>query len=154
MNLGSGDDRREGYVNVDLRADVADVVAHVHRLPFADSSILEILANDILEHFPQDSFQEVLREWRRVLKPGGFLQLRVPNIQHLARLIDLHHSDVFIYTLIENLYGAHRWGPGGSLDAHHWGWSPWSLHRDLVYVGFDVLTFDDEPNFTTLAARR
>lgn len=51
LNLGAGDDRREGYLNVDLRVETADLVADVRALPFAAGSADELLAHDVLEHF-------------------------------------------------------------------------------------------------------
>ncbi len=153
LNLGAGDERREGWVNVDLRADVADVVADVRHLPFYDCVAGEIVAQDVLEHFSCDDTLAILKEWRRVLKPEGFLTLRVPNMHALAMEIVKHWGDPFLYTLIENIYGGHRWGPGGSWDAHHWGWTPGSLRTDLMAAGFLVLNQNDECNFTTLASK-
>ncbi|MFI5342577.1 MAG: class I SAM-dependent methyltransferase, partial [Candidatus Methylomirabilales bacterium] len=93
LNLGCGDERREGWVNVDLRFDIADVVADVRHLPFADSSADEMLAQDILEHFSVDETLSILREWGRVLIPEGFLTLRVPNMHKLAQGIVEHWGD-------------------------------------------------------------
>lgn len=46
-------------------------------LPFDDMSQDTVLASHILEHV--DNFKEVLWEWHRVLKVGGFLVLLVPH---------------------------------------------------------------------------
>lgn len=153
LNLGCGDERLEGWVQVDLRPDVADVVADVRHLPFADASADELLAQDILEHFSVDDTLALLREWCRVLTTDGLLTLRVPNMLALARGITEHWGDPFLYTLIENIYGAHRWGPGGNWDAHHWGWTPGSLKTDLEDAGFRVVHQNDENNFTTIASK-
>ncbi len=150
LNLGAGDDRREGYLSVDLRVETADVVADVRCLPFPDGGAEEVLAHDVLEHFWRDAIPALLAEWHRVLRRGGLLRVRVPNLPVLAAFIDTaHHDDV-----IENIYGGHRWGPDGAYDTHHWGWSRTSLARDLDRAGFVVTEIDNEPNMTALAIKR
>lgn len=48
-------------------------------LPLKDSVADYIVASDILEHFPFDQSLSLLREWRRVLKPSGALEIRCPQ---------------------------------------------------------------------------
>jgi glycosyltransferase involved in cell wall biosynthesis len=151
LNLGAGDDRKDGYLSVDLRSDVADVLADVTRLPFADESAAEIFASDLLEHFPATKTALILAEWHRVLAPGGKLTLRVPNLLALAKLLVEHphtRDDV-----IRNIYGGHRWGPDGAWDTHHTGWTPAMLHEQLDRAGFLVMSDDGEPNHTVTAMR-
>lgn len=152
LNLGCGDQRIPGCTNVDLRPEVADVVADVSDLPFGDGQASDILAFDILEHFPAARIGEVLAEWRRVMAGGGMLTVRVPNMVALAHaLVDRNFAaDV----LIRNVYGGHRWGPDGAWDAHHWGWTPETLSRDLAAAGFDVFDNDRELNMTAKAVAR
>ncbi len=69
-----------GYVNVDFLADLKpDVVHNLDEFPypFADESFEEIFASHVLEHL-KDPFA-AMREWRRLLKPGGKLIIRVPH---------------------------------------------------------------------------
>jgi SAM-dependent methyltransferase len=94
LNLGAGDDRRPGFVSVDLRADVADIVGDVCKLPLPDEAACEIVACDILEHFPATRTEDILLEWRRVLAPGGRLTVRVPNMEVLAKTPDMLHAQL------------------------------------------------------------
>lgn len=149
LNLGAGDDRLEGHLSVDLRADAADVVADCAALPFGDGTAQEVVALDILEHFPRARIPEVLAEWRRVLAPGGRLRLRVPN---LARLGGQLASGRNVAETIENIYGGHRWGPDGAWDAHHWGWTPDTLARDLRAAGFRMRLNDLRHNMGVVAS--
>lgn len=148
LNLGCGDVRRDGWVNVDLRSDVADVVADVAALPFPDGSVDEIWASDIAEHFPRRQLAGLFAEWGRVLRPGGTLTLRVPNLLALSAAIVRHPDDPEKF--IENVYGGHRWGPDGAWDAHHWGWTPQSFARDLQAWGFEVVSNDQLSNMTVV----
>lgn len=47
------------------------------RLPFADASIDKIICSEVLEHIP--TYQQVINEMLRVLKPGGLLAVSVPR---------------------------------------------------------------------------
>lgn len=78
LNLGSGSVRIPGFTNVDFNAgEDVDVVANVMALPYFDSTVSEIFASHILEHFSYDA--PVLNEWVRVLKPGGLITVIVPD---------------------------------------------------------------------------
>lgn len=56
----------------------ADVICYAESLPFADGSFDTILCTEVLEH-TREPFQ-VMREFARLLKPGGHVLLSVPFI--------------------------------------------------------------------------
>jgi SAM-dependent methyltransferase len=56
-------------------------------LPFPDESQDTVLAAHVLEHIPD--YIPVLREWRRVLKIGGYLVVMVPHRDLYDRIPDL-----------------------------------------------------------------
>jgi SAM-dependent methyltransferase len=157
LNLGCGDDRREDYANVDLREDVADVVCDVRKLEhWGDATVDEIVAEDLLEHFPATETNAILEEWARVLRPGGTLTVKVPNLYLLARAI-VAYADLgkfgAVACLVNNVYGGHRWGPDGAWDQHHTGWVPVQLHDVLTMAGFEVISDDGEMNNRVVARR-
>src|SRR5215831_6253473 len=51
---------------------------------FADNSVEEIRASHCLEHFSHRQTLDVLKEWVRVLKPGGLLRIAVPDFAKIA----------------------------------------------------------------------
>jgi ubiquinone/menaquinone biosynthesis C-methylase UbiE len=157
LNLGSGDDRRDGFVSVDLREDVADVVCDVRKLEmWADEEVDEILALDLLEHLPESETADVLAEWARVLRPGGTLTVKVPNLYQLARAIvaytDLGRLDT-VNDLVRNVMGGHKFGPEGCLDTHHWNFVPATLQAALEAAGFEVASNDGGLNMKVVARR-
>ena len=53
---------------------------------FADGSAELVYASHVLEYFDRLEAPRVLREWRRVLAPGGTLRLAVPDFEALAEI--------------------------------------------------------------------
>jgi predicted SAM-dependent methyltransferase len=91
LNLGCGDKILPGFVNVDLADNwsglAPDVVSDVTReLPFADAYADEVHAYHLLEHVHRWEADDVLREWARVLKPGGEIVLEMPCLDSIIRL--------------------------------------------------------------------
>lgn len=81
VELGSGAFPTPGYVHVDAdrRARHVEHIAPASSLPFPDGTVEELLAIHILEHVHASVLIPTLREWRRVLRPGGFAQIHVPD---------------------------------------------------------------------------
>ncbi len=86
LNIGDGSYAPYGYVSVDrqrggeaypLRLDTGEAVV--------DESVEEIIASHVLEHFGFGQIRQVLREWVRVLKPGGRLRVAVPDLTYIAK---------------------------------------------------------------------
>ncbi|HET7730568.1 MAG TPA: methyltransferase domain-containing protein [Usitatibacter sp.] len=143
LNLGCGDKILAGYVNVDVveaRAGVRpDVICDLHDLaPFADASADEILSVHVVEHFWRWEIADVLREWVRVLKPGGRMIVECPNIQSacqtfLENPVEYAHEDQRGQRTMWVFYGDPKWND--PLMIHRWGYTPESLRELLSEVG-------------------
>jgi SAM-dependent methyltransferase len=66
------------YVGGDLERQFGNVRIDVTALDFPDGSFDVVLCNHVLEHVPDD--RRALRELRRVLAPGGWASLLVPDL--------------------------------------------------------------------------
>jgi hypothetical protein len=87
LNLGCGQNRIEGYVNVDSQPACApDEVVDLERFPwpFADNSVDEIMMNHVLEHLGADTrtFFGIVKELYRVCKPDATVRINVPHPRH------------------------------------------------------------------------
>ena len=93
VNVGCGQDRKPGYLNVDFKEYHApDVLADVCELAgFPEAFFEEVFACDVLEHLPRTATANVLATWNRVLAPGGRLFIRAPSVPGLIELIN--HRD-------------------------------------------------------------
>lgn len=87
VNLGSGDYKLDGWLNVDIATrDKPDLVANLARpLPFADGSVDYIHTEDFFAALTLDQAHDFLRECRRVLKPEGVMRLLTPDLEKFAR---------------------------------------------------------------------
>jgi len=52
----------------------------ITKLEFDNNSVDLIYASHVLEYFDINEVKDLLREWRRVLKPGGELRVAVPEV--------------------------------------------------------------------------
>lgn len=69
----------------DGRTPITYDLGDARELPYADGTFDAVFASNLLEHFPADQTLDVLREWARVLKPHGALQIVVPNAMGILR---------------------------------------------------------------------
>lgn len=70
------------YITADLNSPIADFRADVCDLPFEDNRFDCIICNHVLEHVEDDL--TALKEFHRVLKPGGMAVLQVPYDRNLS----------------------------------------------------------------------
>jgi SAM-dependent methyltransferase len=147
LNLGCGDKILPGYVNVDVAESRAgrkpDVLCDLHALtPFEADAADEILSVHVVEHFWRWEVVGVLKEWLRVLKPGGRMILECPNLESACRQFlanpDLHagpgaegQRSMWVF------YGDPSWQD--PLMVHRWGYTPRSLAMVMAEAGLGNL---------------
>ena len=100
LNLGCASRLLDGYLNVDMdsveeiKKRYPNLVINennpflqcdVLNLPFEDSSVDEIRADAIIEHMSFLEEPKFFHEATRVLKPGGVLNISVPDFEHMVR---------------------------------------------------------------------
>lgn len=65
------------YTTGDLESPIADVHFDVQAIPFSEASFDVVICNHVLEHVDDDA--KAMGEIYRILKPGGFAILQVPQ---------------------------------------------------------------------------
>jgi predicted SAM-dependent methyltransferase len=108
-------------LDVEPRPEV-DYVANADDLSlFESNSIESIYASHVLEHFYyglNNQLINTLKEWHRVLKPGGNLLISVPDLKTLCWLylnpnlmpLERHHLMRIIFGGQTNIYDVHKVG--------------------------------------------
>lgn len=139
LNLGSGDDLKQDYVNVDLYEPKADMKWDLNNIPypFEDSSIDEILMQHVLEHFEKPI--DVINECIRILRPGGKLIVETPHYNHSAA-VEAAHTTFFNDTWFNYWYepkkSYHKFYPrNGYLKLIKLKQKPTFLGRLIIFSG-------------------
>jgi len=126
LDIGAGRSPFPGARPIEDRAE-----ENAYQLAEADGALDYVFSSHCLEHL--ERWPEALREWRRVLKPGGILYLYLP-----------HPACVM-------------WQPA-VLRHHRWQPEPDRLAQHLEGLGFDVLELGLMPDaylsFPLVARRR
>lgn len=151
LNLGSGDKPLKDYVNIDSREECnPDLVCDIRKLPYGDGTVDRILASDILEHVGRLEVEAVLKEWHRILKPGGILIIKTPNVD---TIIDAYQVKKIPFDeLVRKLYG----NQGYIEDTHRSGFNPETLKQLLASVGFKIIKIEEilsDGDFFNMAIR-
>jgi len=138
LHLGCGKRHLPGqdWLNIDNRADVgADMVMDVTHLDDISAGTVELIyACHVLEHVPRNQTLDVLREWRRVLKPGGLLRLAVPDFRAIARLY--RDDKVPLWRLIGPLVGRQDYPENTHYNIFDYDYLAWHLEQ----AGFHSVT--------------
>ena len=137
LNLGCGDKKISGFINVDIRESVQpDIVDDIILNKIENCSVDLIYASHVLEHTKRSEILKVLSRWYEILKPGGIVRLAVPDFESVVKM---YLKGTPINNLIGFLYG----GQNHDYNFHYYCWDFNSLKKDLEEVGFiHVCRFD------------
>jgi predicted SAM-dependent methyltransferase len=88
LNLGCGNRFLHGWTNVDFTSHSPSVQQHdlSKSIPFADNSFDLVYHSHVLEHFSKREGLAFISECYRVLVPGGYIRVAVPDLEILANL--------------------------------------------------------------------
>ncbi|MDQ6782828.1 MAG: methyltransferase domain-containing protein [Actinomycetota bacterium] len=148
VEIGGGPSPSPGYVHVDAdpRSAHLEHVALAWALPFETGTVEEILAVHVLEHVPPGYVIRTLREWLRVLQPGGCLQVHVPDARSIMTAY-LEGSSEIKWAAISAIYGAPAdlglVRPGDETGRRRWSEHQVLYDFDLAREALELSGFDD-----------
>jgi len=172
VEMGSGYNPQPGFLHVEVNPNCpdVDVVSSVDSLPFADGSVDEVRAVDVLEHFSYWDTDRVLAEWARILRPGGRIFIQVPEAEEMMRrflrspkqmMVEPFKDHPPIVSIAWRIMGGQSDGVY-SKDGDDWRWnahyamfSKSSLRWYLERHGFkvDAISVNPFPNIQTRATK-
>jgi hypothetical protein len=136
LNIGCGTNIIAGYINVDHAACYKpDVVADLEQgWPWPDNSVDEILASHILEHIA--NFKHITQSIYRVLKIGGFVDIRVPHPRHDHFLGDPTHVRPIVPAVLDlcSRKNCKKWRETGAANSQLA--DQWEVDMELKHVSF------------------
>ncbi len=111
LNVGCGwRDFGEEWDHID-GGNYSHIKSHnVTKLPYEDNSVDLIYSSHLFEYFDRDEAVEVLKEWRRVLKPGAILRIAVPDFGIITKLYIQKYP---LHNFLGPLYGKMEMGMKG-----------------------------------------
>jgi SAM-dependent methyltransferase len=153
VNLGAGNQYSPYEIQVDLRGgDNIDYHCDITKLPLDWENTFDVAkASHVLEHFDYSKAKDILAEWYRILKPGGRLEIKVPDLQTVGSFLAEGNLDTLVNGNIygdqgnefwdDGIYGGYagdRWLPHSTANNHHTsGYTAPYLLKLLAEVGFD-----------------
>jgi predicted SAM-dependent methyltransferase len=132
IDIGSGGwKRREGILNLDIRPlPNVDIVADARKIPLEDRGLDKIIAREVIEHFSRDEILPLLKEWNRVLRMGGTMEIQTPDGE---RVLD-NWRKMPPGRIWGALYGAQK----NKEDLHKMLFTIESIKEYLVRTGFRI----------------
>jgi predicted SAM-dependent methyltransferase len=128
LNLGCGNRLLPGWTNVDFVSRSPSVQQHdlSKGIPFADNTFDLVYHSHVLEHFSKGQGLTFIEECYRVLVPGGYIRVVVPDLEMIAKLYLLNlaavteHADElslaeYQWSTIELIDQMVRANPGGEM---------------------------------------
>ncbi|MBR0658433.1 class I SAM-dependent methyltransferase [Neoroseomonas oryzicola] len=148
-------------IRLDIDPGVApDILASITDMrAVADGSVDAVWSAHNLEHLPAHEVPRALAEFRRVLKPGGFALITVPDLQQVAALVaadrlaePAYQSPAGPIAPLDMLYGhGAAIAAGNGFMAHRTGFTARSLEAALVAARFDAVQVVRDQHFALWA---
>jgi predicted SAM-dependent methyltransferase len=144
LDLGSGSNNKQGWLNIDLFHPSADLQLDLREAwPFPNGSVLHIYSEHVFEHF--EFHREVphfLSESLRVLRPGGIFDVGVPDsewpiraygnsAEEYWRLAETQWHPKWCETQLDHINYHFRQD-----GEHQYAWDEETLARSLRRAGF------------------
>lgn len=143
LHLFCGDKLWPAFTNCDQYVAAADLNVDCSKLDsFNEGEVDEIYVIHGLEHLHRITAERALKDWYRVLVPGGRLILELPSLDKIVEM--LHAGEKNLRLTLLGLFGDPR-DPKQGME-HKWCWSQEELTGSLQAAGFTDIAFM-EPAF-------
>lgn len=133
LNIGCGVKKFEGWEGIDITDHGQEHVGDILDMPFDDGTVDEAMAIHVIEHIPRYETLKVLKEWLRILKPGGMLAVECPDLTKVLKLFQVPEAPANF--TIMGLFG----DPGfkDPAQVHKWCFNRPELEQLMCYAGFE-----------------
>lgn len=135
LNLGSGNNKMDGWVNVDLWKGCSPDICHdLEEIPwpFETDEVKEVMMNHVLEHLGQDprKFLAIIKELYRICSHGAAVQINVPAWAHDDQVNDPTH----VRAITPEMMALFCKGTCEKLQESHAANTPLALMHDVDFI--------------------
>lgn len=133
-------------IRLDIDPDVKpDVVASLVDIPVEDGSVAAVYSAHNVEHLHAHDVPRALAEFHRVLRPGGFCLIAVPDFGRAAQWIADGGAEAVAYeapcgpvTPMDIVFGHRGMTAGNPFMAHRTGFTLAGLEAAMQRAGFHI----------------
>lgn len=160
LEIGPGHERLPGFETLNAERTIfTDHVGSAQRPPFPDETFDEVYSSHCIEHVEWYEVESTIKEWVRILKPSGLLEVHTVNGAGLMRKaleweeglpgsnpgrwrVDLHRNHPFLWATGRILSYRQK---GSDLNLHRAIITPRYLAECFAGAGLVGLVSVDEP---------
>ncbi len=155
LNMGCGNNKMEGWVNVDMFSECSpDVVCNLESIPWIweTSSATEVKFHHSLEHMGADSklFLSMMKELYRVCAPGCIVRITVPHPRHDNFINDPTH----VRAISPNLMALFSKRMNAQWKREHGSNTPLATYLDVDFDITEVTFIVDEPYLSLYQSKK
>lgn len=148
LNIGCGAKTWPGFVNIDFPGNWSgkkpDVECDIRAIPLSDNHADSAYAIHVLEHFYRYETEDVLKEWIRLLKPGGKLIIEVPCLDKVLNQFNnciAKKKELDPQATMWRLYGDPKYKDPAMV--HKWCFPVQELIAVMEHVGLQNVAYSD-----------
>lgn len=146
LHLGCGPNVWKDWINVEgeyVGENDDGIILHdlTDPYPIPDNSVDEIFTSHVIEHIMPDDVPGMLKEWLRILKPGGFVATEWPDLLKCCQFIVDDPSRIYTEDrkaqkrAVAGIYGRISVYKDPAM-LHKWGYSAESMCKLKESVGY------------------
>lgn len=144
-------------IRFDARADThPDVRCDVRAIPINHVGLYDqVHSSHVLEHFPRNEVVRLLSHWATLLKPGGKMVVRVPNVAYaMRRIVAADDAPAEARGLVDNYDWSQLYGDQQGYDTafHRCGFIARTLTAAMRAAGLEDVTCEHTQNGLNLRA--
>jgi len=145
LEIGGGGKKRKGFLQVDIR-DLPNVDFNTEcwKVPLPDNSVSLVYGRHVFEHLTQEEADLSLKEWTRLLAPGGQVHMILPDLEFHAKQLLQPGNSLFLKTKTNFEHAmAAFYGWKGDAMRHQWGYTKNTIRELFLSSGFGIVEFKD-----------